>query len=201
MAGKLVAHYHMQPVPQEGVWFSLTYTSEDQLDGATLPPRYAGRNHAAGNAIVGLETPRDFSAMHRLRSDEVWHFYGGSPLKMLLLYPDGHGQTMTLGGNVLAGELPQVTVPHGVWQGSEPRASSAGSYSFFGTQLSPGFDYADFEMGYRDELQQRYPAFSKAIARLTRAEFARSPIDRSTNTALPGHSSGTSFNHRSLVKP
>jgi predicted cupin superfamily sugar epimerase len=188
MAGKLIAHYHMQPVPQEGVWFSLTYSSEDQVDGAALPSRYAGRNHAAGNAIVAVETPRDFSAMHRLQSDEVWHFYGGSPLQMLLLYPDGHGRKVTLGGNVLAGELPQLTVPHGIWQGSAPRASSAGSYSFIGTQLSPGFDYADFEIGYRDELQRRYPAFSKEIVRLTRAEFASTPTDRSTKTESRGGS-------------
>jgi predicted cupin superfamily sugar epimerase/mannose-6-phosphate isomerase-like protein (cupin superfamily) len=177
-AGLLVAHYGMHPVPQEGAWFSLTYSSEDQIDGAALPPRYAGRVHAAGNAIVAVVTPRDFSAMHRLQSDEVWHFYGGSPLDMLLLYPDGRGRRITLGSNVLAGEWVQFTVPHGVWQGSAPRGASAGTYSFVGTQLSPAFDPADFEMGYRDELQRQYPEFSKDILGLTRREFASRPADR-----------------------
>ena len=69
------------------------------------------------SAIVALETPRDFSALHRLQSDEVWHFYSGTPLTMPLLYPDGHGETVTLGANVGAGQLPQVTVPGGVWRG------------------------------------------------------------------------------------
>jgi predicted cupin superfamily sugar epimerase/mannose-6-phosphate isomerase-like protein (cupin superfamily) len=180
MAGRLIEHYHMQLVPQEGVWFSITYSNEDQIDGTALPHRYFGRTHAAGSAIVAVETPRYFSAMHRLQSDEVWHFYGGSPLQMLLLYPDGHGQTVVLGSNVSAGETPQLTVPHGVWQGSAPRAGLPGTYSFVGTQLSPAFDYADFEIGYRDELQRQYPVFSQDIRRLTRAEFAMRPSEQSS---------------------
>ena len=185
-AGRLIAHYHMRPVPQEGPWFSLSYSSEDQIAGAALPPRYAGQPRAAGNAIVAIVTPREFSAMHRLQSDEVWHFYGGSPLEMLLLYPDGHGRKITLGSDVLAGQSPQLTVPHGVWQGAAPRASTPGSYSFIGNQLSPGFDYADFEIGFRDALQRQYPNFAKELARLTRAEYARTPAGGSAKTESAG---------------
>jgi uncharacterized protein len=186
MAAKLIDHYHMQKIPQEGPWFSLSYTSADSLDGDSLPARYAGRAHPAGNAIVALETPRDFSAIHRLQTDEVWHFYDGSPIDMLLLYPDGHGQKITLGPDVLAGEFRQYTVPRGVWQGSAPHDTSAAAYSFFADQLSPGFDYADFEMGYRDALQLKYPAFARDIARLTRAQFAVSaPGVGATSAATP----------------
>lgn len=247
MAAKLIDHFHMQKVPQEGCWFSLTYTSTDALDGDALPARYAGRTHSAGSAIVALETSRDFSAMHRLKTDEVWHFYQGSPIDMLLLYPDGHGQHVTLGADALAGELRQFTVPAGVWQGSAPRDQSASAYSFFADQLSPGFDYADFEIGYRDVLQGEYPAFAREIEHLTRAEFAMSPphppdgapdqanlrkpgafeatdvvaqtiatgvtlrelvgeksllaltprLSVARFTLAPGHSTGTSYNHRS----
>jgi predicted cupin superfamily sugar epimerase len=172
MAGKLIDHYHMQRVPQEGCWFALSYSSSDTLDGDSLPARYAGRAHAAGSAIVALETPRDFSALHRLQTDEVWHFYSGSAIDMLLLYPDGHGEKITLGSDVLAGQRRQFTVPRGVWQGSVPRDRHPAAYSFFADQLSPGFDYADFEIGYRDALQRQYPAFARDIERLTRAEFA-----------------------------
>jgi predicted cupin superfamily sugar epimerase/mannose-6-phosphate isomerase-like protein (cupin superfamily) len=188
MAGRLIDHYHMQKVPQEGCWFSLTYSSADALDGDTLPARYGGRNHPAGNAIVAVETAKDFSALHRLQTDEVWHFYAGSPIDLLLLYPDGHGQHVTLGSDVLAGELRQFTVPRGVWQGSAPHDKSASAYSFFADQLSPGFDYADFEIGYRDALQREYPAFAKDIEHLTRAEYAVSPA-RSTpgSTAQPAN--------------
>ncbi len=162
----------MKRIPQEGGWFAVTYTSEDLLDGGMLPPRYAGRSHAAGGAIVVVVTPRDFSAMHRLQTDEVWHFYGGSPLKMLLLYPDGKGRTVTLGSNVLGGELVQFTVPKRVWQGAAPIDSTARSFSLIGTQMSPGFESSDFEIGYRDELQREYPAFAESCGRLTRSEFA-----------------------------
>jgi predicted cupin superfamily sugar epimerase/mannose-6-phosphate isomerase-like protein (cupin superfamily) len=189
MAGRLIEHYHMHPVPQEGCWFSVTYTGDDVIDGAALPGRYAGRPHGAGSAIVALETARDFSAMHRLKTDEVWHFYGGAPLEMLLLYPDGHGRILVLGSDVLAGQLRQFTVPHGVWQGSAParatRSASTTPYSFVGTQLSPAFDYADFEIGYRDDLQRRYPAFATHIERLTRADFANAPAPSASPPPSP----------------
>jgi uncharacterized protein len=186
MAGRLIAYFQMKRIPQEGAWFSATYTSEDLLDGAMLPPRYAGRPHAAGGAIVVVVTPRDFSAMHRLKTDEVWHFYSGSPLELLLLYPDGRGRTVTLGTNVLGGELAQFTVPKGVWQGAAPVASTASSFSFAGTQMSPGFDSSDFEIGYRDELVRRYPAFAKSIGRLTRAEFTTGAGEPPNPTGAPG---------------
>jgi hypothetical protein len=176
MAGRLIAHYKMQRIPQEGPWFSLTYESTDLLDGADLPERYAGRSHLAGSAIMVVETSADFSALHRLQTDEVWHFYGGSPIDILLLYPNGTGRRITLGGDVLSGQLLQFTVPHGVWQGSAPRNRAARAYSLAGDQLSPGFDYGDFEMGYRDALQRDYPAFAADIRRLTRDEFANAPV-------------------------
>ena len=244
IAGRLIAHYHMQRIPQEGAWYAVTYTSGDVLDGDLLPPRYAGRPHAAGGAIVALLTARDFSAMHRLKTDEVWHFYGGAPLGLLLLYPDGKGRVVTLGGNVLGGEFAQFTVPAGVWQGGLPVARSAARYSFVGTQMAPAFDPTDFEIGYRDALTRQYPAFAKTIGRLTRSEFARiadkpaerpdapssparaftaeevpavtpspgvtlrelagrvAPLAQSSTVSVakftlsPGHSSGSSFNHR-----
>jgi uncharacterized protein len=182
MAGRLIAHYKMKRIPQEGPWFSLTYESADLLDGVDLPERYAGRSHLAGSAIVLVETAADFSAMHRLRTDEVWHFYGGSPIDLLLLYPDGTGRKVTLGRDVLSGQLPQFTVPHGVWQGSVPRDRAPNAYSLAGDQLSPAFDYGDFEMGYRDALQREYPAFAADILRLTRDEFAAAPA---TGSATP----------------
>jgi predicted cupin superfamily sugar epimerase len=94
---------------------------------------------------------------------------------LLLLYPDGEGRRVTLGPDALAGESPQVTVPHGVWMGAAPRDPAPSAYSLFGTQLTPAFDYADFEPGYRDELQRRYPGFAADVARLTRAEFTAAP--------------------------
>jgi predicted cupin superfamily sugar epimerase/mannose-6-phosphate isomerase-like protein (cupin superfamily) len=183
MAGRLVAHFHMQRIPEEGAWFAVTYTSEDRVDGAQLAPRYAGQPHAFGGAIYAVVTARDFSAMHRLKTDEVWHFYSGTPLKLLLLYPDGKGRTVTLGPNVLGGQFAQFTVPKGVWQGAAPVSATARSFSFVGTEMAPAFEPSDFEIGYRDDLQRRYPAFARRIRRLTRGEFAHS-VNRPTGPTV-----------------
>ena len=172
MAKRLIEQLHMQRVPQEGVWFSVSYVSNDPLPGGSLPARYHGKDHRAGSAIYDVMTREDFSALHKLQTDETWHFYGGDPIEMLLLYPDGRGETVVIGPDVFAGQRPQFTVPQGVWQGSAPAADGKEGYSFVGNQLSPAFDYGDFEIGYREELQKAYPAFAARIGQLTRAEFA-----------------------------
>lgn len=175
MAKRLIDQLKMQRIPQEGPWFALTYQSTDLLEGKTLPARYQGADRSAGSAIYAVETAEDFSAMHRLKTDEIWHFYGGDPLELLLLHPDGHGEIVILGLDVLGGQHPQFVVPRGVWQGSRPMGKGAEAYSFFGDTLAPGFDYQDFEIGYREELQKQYPQFASQIERLTRAEFAVRP--------------------------
>jgi predicted cupin superfamily sugar epimerase/mannose-6-phosphate isomerase-like protein (cupin superfamily) len=174
-AEKLIRHFDMNLVPQEGVWFTVTYESGDRIAGDALPGRYGGLSHPAGSAIVALETKTAFSAMHRLATDETWHIYDGDPIDLLLLYPDGKSRHVRLGRDVLAGETPQFTVPAGVWQGSSPIVGKGQGCSLFGTQLAPAFTYADFEIGYRDALQRQYPSEAKSIAALTREEFATVP--------------------------
>src|SRR5262249_33731721 len=119
----------------------------------------------ASTAIYYLLTPETFSALHRLQSDEVFHFYLGSPVRMLQLLPDGSGRTIVLGPNVLGGQEVQVVVPRGVWQGSllEP----GGDFALLGCTVAPGFEYADYEAGRRSVLEAQYPAFAGLIARLT----------------------------------
>ncbi len=173
-AAQLIARLRMQKIPGEGAWFAGTYRSNDALP--TLDTRYRGTPHVAGSAIYALVTHEDFSALHRLQTDEIWHYYGGSPLEILLLHPDGHGEKVLLGSDVLAGQIPQLVVPRGVWQGAMPVDSGPSAYTLFGCTLAPGFEYGDFQIGYRDELQQQYPAFAARIAQLTRREFATQPV-------------------------
>ncbi len=175
MAAQIIAQLKMQKIPAEGPWFTVTYQSSDVWPAASLPERYHGAPHLAGSAIYCLETKEDFSALHILQTDEIWHYYGGDPLEILLLYPDGHGETAVIGPDVLHGQHPQFVAPRGVWQGSRPIGAGADTYTFFGTTLGPGFDYGDFAIGYRDELQKAYPQFAGKIASLTRAEFATRP--------------------------
>jgi predicted cupin superfamily sugar epimerase len=174
-AQKLIQHFKMEKIPAEGPWFTVTYRSQDRLDAQSLPRRYKG-DRIAGTAIYAVQTKEDFSAMHKLATDEIWHFYGGDPLEMLLLYPDGHGEVVMVGPDVFKGQHPQLVVPRDVWQGSMPIGPEPESYSFLGNTLAPGFEFDDFEMGYRDDLQENYPQFADLIARLTRAEF-QSKID------------------------
>jgi predicted cupin superfamily sugar epimerase/mannose-6-phosphate isomerase-like protein (cupin superfamily) len=183
-AEALIRHYHMQRVPQEGVWFTVTYESGDRIEGAALGPRYQGRSHPASSAIVAVETTEAFSALHRLKTDETWHFYGGDPIDLLLLTPDGGARRVILGSDVLAGQTPQFTVPAGVWQGSSPISKTGAGCSFFGTQLAPAFAYEDFEIGYRDALTRVYPAEAASITRLTRPEFAVAPPVTEASPAL-----------------
>lgn len=181
----LIQHLNMEKIPAEGPWFTLSYRSEDSLTGDQLPARYRGAAHVAGSAIYALVTREDFSAMHLLQTDELWHFYGGDPLELLLLHPDGHGETTVLGPDILHGQRPQIRVPRGVWMGARPIGASADTYTFFGNTLAPGFEYGDFAIGYRDELQQQYPKFAAQIAALTRAEFASRPVAETAAAATP----------------
>jgi predicted cupin superfamily sugar epimerase/mannose-6-phosphate isomerase-like protein (cupin superfamily) len=182
-AQQVIGRLKMQLIPGEGCWFAVTYKSPDPIEGPAAA--HADGPHFAYSAIYALETPRDFSALHRLVTDELWHFYGGTPVEMLLLYPDGHGETVVIGPDVLAGQRPQFLVPRGVWQGSRPLGSAPGAYSLFGTTMTPGFEYADYEPGYRDELAAAYPAFAGLISALTRPEFGHRAGAAPVATAPP----------------
>jgi predicted cupin superfamily sugar epimerase/quercetin dioxygenase-like cupin family protein len=172
-AQALIRHFHMENIPHEGPWFIQTFKSQDEI-GGPLAERYASPRRAY-TATYLLLTQRDFSAMHRLATDEMWHFYGGSPARLLLLYPDGHGETKVWGSNILAGEEPQILVPRGTWMGAIPLGKPQTAYSFGGNTLSPGFEYADYEGGNRQDLVARYPKFARMITQLTRPSAPAKP--------------------------
>jgi len=163
-AEELIRLLKLEPHLREGGWFRETYRADEHIAPAALPPRYRGAR-AAGTAIYYLLTPNTCSALHRLGSDEIFHFYLGGPVRMLQLFPDGQGKQIVLGPDLAAGQSPQLVVPRGVWQGSflEPD----GSFALLGCTVAPGFDYADYEQGRRAELITQYPAFREMIRRLT----------------------------------
>src|SRR5688572_12232714 len=117
MAQEIIRKLSLQPHPKEGGFFRETYRSWVRLPKEVLPEFY-GADRCAGTAIYYLLTPGTFSALHRLQSDEIFHFYAGSPVKMLHLLDHGLGKEIILGSDVLADQQPQVIVPRGVWQGS-----------------------------------------------------------------------------------
>jgi predicted cupin superfamily sugar epimerase len=161
-AEDLIAYLGLQPHPKEGGFFRETYRSEEKL--GSLPGRYQGAR-SVSTAIYYLLTPGTFSALHRLASDEVFHFYLGDPVRMVQLGAEGGGRTVVLGNRPLEGQQLQVVVPRGVWQGSflEP----GGKFALLGCTVAPGFAYEDYEHGEREALLAAYPAFGELIRRLT----------------------------------
>jgi predicted cupin superfamily sugar epimerase len=157
----------LSPLPLEGGWFRQTWVADGELPREALPARY-GRSKPAGTAIYYLLTgdPDSFSALHRLPTDEVYHFYLGDPVEQLLLHPDGRGEIVVLGSDLAAGERVQHVAPHGSWQGS--RLRDGGRVALMGTTMAPGFHVEDYEGGDRAALTVRYPAFAVMIRALTR---------------------------------
>ena len=165
-AAAIIAALGLVPHPKEGGWFRETYRSGEALPAPALPARYGGPR-AAATAIYYLLTPSTYSALHRLASDEVFHFYAGDAVEQLRLFPDGRGEIATIGSELAAGQRPQVLVPRGVWQGA--RLAPGGRYALLGCTVAPGFDYADYESGDGASLAAAYPAFAARIAALAPA--------------------------------
>src|SRR5688500_14007189 len=136
----------LKPLPDEGGMFTQHFADEHST------------------AIYFLVRRDDFSAIHRLSGPEVYHFYLGDPIQMLLLYPGGRVERPVLGLDLVRGHRPAVAVPEGVWQGSE----CTGEWSLVGATMAPGFRTEMFEMGVREELIAIYPEAASEISRLTR---------------------------------
>jgi len=155
----------LEPLGVEGGLFAEVYRSAQRLPPDALSKCYAGER-SLSTAIYYMLTPETFSAMHRLKGDEIYHFYLGDPVEMLKLKPDGSAEALLLGHNLAAGMRVQQLVCGGTWQGS--RLAPGGTFALMGTTMSPGFDAADFELGNREDLSAAYPAYAPLIAMLTR---------------------------------
>jgi predicted cupin superfamily sugar epimerase len=163
-AQEIITLLHLKSHPEEGGFYRETYLSDETIPAANLPPRYSSER-AFGTAIYYLLTPETCSSLHRLKSDEIFHFYLGDPVTMLQLHPDGSSQEIILGQDIANGHQLQVVVPRHTWQGSYLMAG--GQVALMGTTMAPGFDYADFEAGERDALMAKYPGKKELIIRLT----------------------------------
>jgi predicted cupin superfamily sugar epimerase len=148
-AGRALAEeLGLAPLALEGGLFRRTFTG----GGAT--------------AILFMLIGDDFSAMHRLTSDEIYFHHSGSPLRMLLIDPAGVAQEVVIGPDALAGARPQFHVPANWWQGS----STEGTWSLVSTVVSPGFDWHDFVLGDREQLVALCPGAAARIEELTRPQ-------------------------------
>ena len=143
----LIEHYHLQPLPVEGTLFASTYRSPQEYENGK----------PVGTAIIAMycDDPYSVSMFHKLKYDEIWHFYGGDPLRLILLYPDGSSRDVIMGSDPLKGQLVQFVIPEGVWQAGH--MLEGGKYSLFGCTVAPGFTGDSFEGGTRETLLSQYP--------------------------------------------
>jgi hypothetical protein len=158
-ADQIKALLKLDPHPIEGGHFRQTWAAAASLD---LPRG----TRSQGTAIYYLLEEGQFSEMHMLESDEIFHFYIGDPVEMLQLHPDGSSTVLVLGHDLLAGQQVQVVVPAGVWQGT--RLICHGKLALLGCTVVPGFDYADYHNASYEELSAKWPEQAERIRTLTR---------------------------------
>ena len=159
-AEQVIERLELKPLADEGGFFRQSYACSLNYLGAVDKPA-----RCLATAIYYLVTPVGFSALHRIKSDEVFHFYLGDPVEMVQ-FEHGNYRRLVLGQNILKGELLQTVVASGVWQGT--RLVSGGRWALLGTTVSPGFDFEDFELADRTILIKQFPEQEPTIRSYTR---------------------------------
>jgi uncharacterized protein len=149
----------------EGGYYRETYRASLSIAREALPPQFTGPR-LVSTAIYFLLEGNNFSAFHRLRSDELWHFYAGGPIVVHVINEDGHYSELLIGDNPDENQVLQAVVKAGSWFAS--RVQDPQSFALAGCTVAPGFDFEDFEMAERFELIRQYPQHAKLIERLTR---------------------------------
>lgn len=154
----------LQPHP-EGGWYCEVYRATESIPHAALPQRFTGDRHFS-TSIYYLLGPGDFSALHRIRQDEIWHFYDGSRLVVEVIHPDGTAEQLLLGRDIAKGQRPMAVVPAGSWFGAHVAGDEG--YALLGCTVAPGFDFDDFELPSRQVLLDLFPQHRELVERLTR---------------------------------
>lgn len=148
----------------EGGSFKETYRSSMMLNQSQLPSSFHNHRNVS-TAIYFLLEHGQFSAFHRIASDEMWHFYDGAPLVVYEILNDGTLRTHHLGKNLEAGETFQCVISAGSWFAS--RCETPEAFSLVGCTVAPGFDFEDFELADRNKLISEYPQHQSLINQLT----------------------------------
>ena len=159
-AQSIIKLLKLKPLPGEGGFYRETYRSALKANCGSRSKR------SLGTAIYYLITPENFSTLHRISSDEIFHFYYGDPVELFMFGPGGKTRKAVLGPDIGKGQHPQFLVPKNVWQGT--RLLKGGSFALLGTTVFPGFDFKDYRQGERGKLTGLFPLHRKIINALTR---------------------------------
>lgn len=158
-AQQIAALLDLHPHPTCGI-VSESYRSELQIPASALPPSYGG-DRSLGNVLNFMVTPTARVHLHRIRSDQLYHFYAGDPLEVLLLYGDGRSEVCTLGHDLAAGMRPQLFIPGGTFHTA--RVTAGGDYSLLATSVWLRAEPADVEIGDVPQLKQAFSAAAQLI--------------------------------------
>lgn len=161
---QLIKQYGLQPHP-EGGWYKQTYKSKEYVPDTALPERFNG-DRAFSTAIFFLLEKGNFSAFHKIKSDECWHFYAGDPLQIFAIGHTGELEVIILGNDISRGQIFQYVVPANCWFASRPAAGS--EYCFVGCTVSPGFEFEDLDLAGVKTLSALYPRHAAIIKELCR---------------------------------
>lgn len=160
---ELIKLFNLKPHP-EGGYFKETYRANGTIKKQALPSNFFG-DCSFSTAIYFLLPKGSKSSLHRIKSDEVWHFYLGGPLTLVIIHKSGQIENITMGQNVQDGQRMQYVVPAGSWFGVYPNSDT--EFSFVGCTVAPGFDFNDFELGNKDVLFKQYPNAKEIIEKLS----------------------------------
>ena len=162
---KIINKFNMIPLKDEGGYFTETYRSKEKIEVKNLPLRYKSKRCFL-TSILYLITPEHYSFLHKIFSDEIFHFYLGDSVIMLNLFEEGSSKIVKMGSDIFADENIQHIVPKNTWQGA--KLEEGGSFALLGTTVSPGFEFEDYISAkpYKDEILKKYPAFNSLINEL-----------------------------------
>ncbi len=153
----------LKPHP-EGGYYSQVYKSSDELPEGILNNRYPSKRQVS-SSIYFLLTAQEKSRLHRIKSDELWHFYTGSSLTIYMLNESGERSEFCLGPSFETGECFQQGVPAGVWFGASINTNNG--FALVGCTVAPAFDFEDFELAKQEDLLKQYPQHEAFIKGLT----------------------------------
>lgn len=148
----------------EGGWYREVYRAKETVTRDSLPSRFTG-DRCFATAIYFLLDGTEMSALHRIRQDEVWHFYDGTGLTLHVIDQAGDYSTTALGRNIDEGERLVTVIKAGALFGATVDTEG---YALAGCTVAPGFEFEDFEMPSRAVLLDEYPQHRSTIERLTK---------------------------------
>lgn len=163
---EIIKRLELKPHPEGGCYREV-YRSEENIDSNQLPDRYNG-NRSFSTSIYYMLVGEQISVFHKLKSDEIWHFYFGSPLLIHLLDAKSGYKKIKLGNNLISGEILQFVISKETFFAAE--VEDKNSFALIGCTVSPGFEFADFEFGIADKLINQFPQQIDLILRLTKKD-------------------------------